>query len=84
MTQYRHETAPDRKGYVLLVRGVPLLQLLQHPHLNLAGVAVLGDGANDLDGYSLPCGDVDSLDNLAEGALTKQPYHAVCVLRSQQ
>lgn len=53
---------------VLLVVG---LQCTQDPEFDLASIAVFLDGANDLDGNALVCASpVNSLDDLAEGALS--------------
>ena len=63
------QTPPNR--YLLSVERVALLQLLKDPDLNLARVAVLGYGSNDLDCYPLVGLCVDGLDNLAECPLSQ-------------
>ena len=67
-----------RQGYVLLVRRIALLELLQDPDLYLASVAILRDGTDDLDRNSSVGIRVDSLYDLAESALPKQPNRLVC------
>ncbi len=62
---------PDCRDLLSVVR-VPLLEFLQDPDLDLARVAVLGDGPDDLDSYPLVRLGVDGLDNLAEGPLTQK------------
>ena len=63
-------SASVRRAYVLLIGGVPLLELLEHAHLNLACIPVLGDGPDDLDCHTLTCLRVDGLNDLAKGPLS--------------
>lgn len=63
---------------VLSVGRVPFPELLKYPYFNLAGVSVLWDGSNDLDGHTRIIFGVNGLDHLAKGALTQQPNSTIC------
>lgn len=49
----------------------------QHTELNLRGIAVLLNGANDLDGTSGARGSVDGFNHFAERALAQKPDNII-------
>ena len=62
---------------------VPVLLVIrfergQDSKLNLTRIAIFLDRSNDLDGDKLVASPVLRLDNLAECALPKKPYHLIC------
>ena len=61
-----------KKDHPLLIQRIPLFQLLQHTDFDLTRVAVLGDGADDLDCDSGLRGGVDGFDDFAECALAEE------------
>jgi len=64
----------DASVSVLLVVN---LERGEHPKFDLAGIAVLLDRPNDLDGDKLVALSVSGLDNLAKRALTQQLDHLI-------
>ena len=58
--------------FSLSIEGVSFLELLQHPNLDFARVAVLGNGPNDLDCNPRVGFSVYGLDHLSEGPLTEE------------
>jgi len=63
---------------VLSVCRVSFPELLKYSYFNLAGVSVLWDGSNDLDGDTSIIFGVNGLDNLAKGALAQQADGTIC------
>ena len=63
----------------LLVHGIALLELVEDADLDLGGVAVLGDGADDLDGDAGVGVGVEGLDDLAERALSQQSHDLIYI-----
>lgn len=72
------ETIPqvDTSIPVLLIVG---LQRLEHSELDSAGISVLLDRADDLDGNKLVAFLVACLDDLAKGALAEKLHDLVCL-----
>ena len=67
----------------LSVERIALFELVEDADLDLACVAVLWNGADDLDCHPRVRLRVDGLDDLAKGALSEQLDCAVCETRER-
>jgi hypothetical protein len=54
---------------------------LQHPDLDFAGVTILGNSPDDLDGYSRVGVSIDGLDDFAKGPLAQQSDRTIWAMR---
>ncbi len=65
-------TGRKRGSFDLLdIGGIMLLERLQHTYLDLAGISILLDGPDDLDGHFPPCLDMSCFHDLAKCPLAK-------------
>ena len=61
-----------KKWWILLsISWITFPELLEHPDFNLAGITVLGNSPDNLDGYPGVIFGVDSLDNLPKRSLAE-------------
>lgn len=63
--------------YALSIGWVAFLEELEDPNLNVRGLAVLWNSADNLYSDFSLAGEVCSLDDLAEGALAKKAHDAI-------
>ena len=66
-----HGLIAIKNDNALPVQRILGFQLIQSAYLNRRSVAVLLDGTNDFDGYTLLAVDIHGLDDLAERALAE-------------
>jgi len=69
--------AISKMDATIAVVDVVQFERLQNSQLNLAGLAVLLHGADNLDGHQLVTSFVSSLHHFAKGALAKEFYHLI-------